>query len=54
MTIKAWYMDDDEEADQRLPHHKEDVGKELLDSLGKYGSIGVEDTHAETCLLRRA
>jgi hypothetical protein len=38
MTISAWYMDDDTEGDQRLPHRRSqlrsaDVSTEFLDKL---------------------
>lgn len=50
MTIRAWYMDEDEETDQRAPHRRDedcDVSRELLDSLGilQWSDIdGVEDS----------
>ena len=36
MTITAWYMDDDE-TDQRLPHHKEMIPD--LDVIAKLGVL---------------
>lgn len=38
MTVSAWYMDDDTEGDQRLPHRRSslrsaDVATEILDKL---------------------
>eukprot|EP01035_Chromulina_nebulosa_P067083 gene67083-91875_t len=51
MTISAWYMDDDTEGDQRLPHRRSqlrsaDVSTEILDKLGVLqwsGISGPED-----------
>ncbi len=49
MTIRAWYMDNDVEADQRAPHRiddNHDVSLDVLESLGVLhwsGINGVED-----------
>ena len=42
--VRAWYMDDDEESDQRLPHRKDenDVTREVLDSLGVLQWSGID------------
>ncbi len=36
MTITAWYMDEDVESDQRLPHRRdeEEVDGDFLNALG--------------------
>ena len=45
MTIRAWYMDDDEVTDQRAPHRRDDdcdVSREQLDALGVLQWSGID------------
>ena len=51
MTISAWYMDDDEVSDQRLPHTRnpnESVSIELLANLGVLHWSGLKGQDDET------
>ena len=39
MPLEAWYMDDDTETDQRLPHHKNPPEYVSVDEVAKLGIL---------------
>lgn len=41
--VKAWFMDDDEQSDQRLEHHRQPP--EFIDLKDLFESTGVEHFH---------
>jgi 1,2-dihydroxy-3-keto-5-methylthiopentene dioxygenase len=57
MTITAWYMDNDEVTDQRLPHRREgentDVSLDILAKLGVLHWSGIEGPEDPKLMLIR-